>query len=122
MGDKVKKQFTLSPCHPLTLSHHFPRPEHASRVIPAKIVESPLADRPADVSHQPLVEPNIMHRAKDRAKHLAGIKKVPDRYAAEIAARIAVASRLNRLAILQILTVPQPLGAFCGERIRVAAI
>src|SRR5947199_22679 len=65
-------------------------------------------DGPADVRHQPLVEPNIMHGSEDRAKHLAGEKKVPNRPAGKRPAGVAVAPRLDRPVVPDVLAVPQP--------------
>jgi hypothetical protein len=55
------------------------RPEPAPRVGPPEFFETPGPDRPADVRHQALVEPDIMQGNEDGAKHLAREKKVPDR-------------------------------------------
>ena len=74
-------------------------PELTPRIVRAELLKSPLADRPADVRHQPLVEPHIMHGNEHRAKHLAGEKKVPDRPAGESPAGVAVAAGLDRAGI-----------------------
>src|SRR5688572_22974535 len=47
------------------------RPQPAPRVLTPELVECSIADRPADVRHQPLVEPDIMHGEQNRSKHLA---------------------------------------------------
>src|SRR6478672_2194787 len=64
------------------------RPQRRARVGPPPLVECPLPDRPADVRHQPLEEPNIMQGNEDRAKHLAREKIVPDRAPGERPTRV----------------------------------
>src|SRR5690349_12914115 len=46
------------------------RPERATGVVAGELLERPARDRPAEVRHEPLVEPNIMHGNQNRAKHL----------------------------------------------------
>src|SRR5206468_419758 len=70
------------------------RPERAPGVAAAELVEPAARDGPAEIRHEPLVEPNIMHRNQNRAKHLAGKKVMPDRPPGEVLARVAVAARL----------------------------
>ena len=72
------------------------------------MVELPLADRPADVGHQPLEESNIMHGKQHRTKHLAREKKVPDRPTAEMPAGVAVAAVLYRIVVGRETTISQP--------------
>ncbi len=71
-------------------------PDQTSGVGPPEVFKRPGRDRGADIGHQPLVEPNIMHGNEDGSKHLAREKKVPDRPARESPASITVAAGFDR--------------------------
>src|SRR3954466_9564163 len=82
-----------------------PRTQRAPRVGPPELLEVPFGNGPADVRHQALVEPDIMHGDEDRSKHLGGEKKVADGAAGEGAAGVAVAAGLDRPRVAQVLAV-----------------
>src|SRR5437764_8393733 len=98
------------------------RSKPAPRVRFAKLIKTSARDRPADVRHEPLVEPNIMHGNQNRAKHLGGKKEMPQRPAAEIAAGVAVATALDGPAVPLILRVSQPDRPAGGEGVGGATI
>ena len=105
------------PFHASLITRHdfASRPEPAPRVSPPEFVKAPGPDRPADVRHQALVEPNIMQGNENRAKHLAGEKKVPDRPLRECATRVTVAAFFNWAPVADVSTVAQadrPAGRF----------
>src|SRR5215212_3230405 len=91
------------------ITHHVlvSRAQPAPRVAASEVFELARTDRPANVRHQALVEPNIMQRNEDRAKHLAREKKVSDRPTGKRAARITVAAGLDRAGVAGELAVAQ---------------
>src|SRR5258706_8585600 len=98
------------------------RSKPASGVVLQKPPERSIANGPADIRHEPLVEPNIMHRNKDRAKHFAGKKEMPDRPPGKYTASVAIAAGFDRPTIGGVLAVAEADGAIGGERVSVAAI
>src|ERR1051325_3711068 len=53
-------------------------PQQAPRVATHKVMKPPSADGAADIRHEALVEPHIMHGNEHRSKHLGREKKVAD--------------------------------------------
>src|SRR4051812_39426870 len=85
-------------------------------------MKPPSTDGAADIRHEALVEPHIMHGNEDGSKHLVGEKKVADCAAREIAASIAVAISFNRIGVLRKATVAQPQRPGGGEGVGIAAV
>src|SRR5258706_1514619 len=98
------------------------RSKPASGVVLQKPPERSIANGPADVRHEPLEEPNIMHRNEDRAKHFACKKEMPDRPAGKRAAGIAVAAGLDRPAIGSVLAGLETNWSIASKRIGIAPV
>src|SRR5687767_3853510 len=98
------------------------RPQRTPRVGRQELCKSSLRQRPADVRHEPLVEPGIMHRNQDGTKHLRRKKVMPYRPPGEVQARVTVAARFDRGRVALVFAVPKADGPAGGKRVRVAAV
>src|SRR5258706_12098493 len=85
-------------------------------------MKPPSTDGAADIRHEALVEPDIMHRNEDGSKHLVGEKKVADGAAGEIAASVAITVIFYRTRIAGEFGIAEAERAGGGEGVGVAAV
>src|SRR6266566_6729013 len=85
-------------------------------------MKPPSTDGAADIRHEALVEPHIMHGNEDGSKHLVGEKKVADGATGEIAASVAVAVSFDWIGVLYKARIAQPQRAGGGEGVGIAAV
>src|SRR5438477_12525503 len=85
-------------------------------------MKPPSTDGAADIRHEALVEPHIMHGNEDGSKHLVGEKKVANGAAGKIAASVAVAVSFDWIGVLRKSRIAQPQRAGGGEGVGIAAI
>ena len=106
----------------LQISNFIAGPLKTSGVFEQEPGERSIGDGLADIGHEPLEEPNIMHRNEQRAKHLVREKIVTDRSAGKCTASVALATGLNRAFLAGKTAVSEANRARSGEGIGVAAI
>src|SRR5438874_11474645 len=85
-------------------------------------MKPPSANGAADIRHEALVEPNIMHGNEHRSKHLGREKKVANGTAREMPAGVAIAAAFDGVCIGRIFAVAQAKRAGGGEGVGVAAV
>src|SRR2546423_15413742 len=78
-------------------------------------MKPPSADGAADIRHEALVEPNIMHGNQYRSKHLGREKKVANGAAREMRASVAIAAGFDGVFIGGGFSVGQSKRAGGGE-------
>ena len=93
-----------------------------SGVFEQEPCECSTGDGLADIRHEPLEEPNIMHRNEQRAKHLVREKIVTDGSAGKSTAGVALAAGLDGAFLAGKTAVSEANRARSGEGIGVAAI
>src|SRR2546423_11083384 len=85
-------------------------------------MKPPSADGAADIRHEALVEPNIMHGNQYRSKHLGREKKVANGAAREMRASVAIAAGFDGVFIGGVFAVAQSKRAGGGEGVGIAAV
>src|SRR5438132_4088106 len=88
----------------------------------SELGETPLADRLADLLHEPAVEGHIMQRQQNRTQHLIRQKQMVQIASAKMTAGITLTIGLNRCGISLVAGIAQAQGALHCESRCIAAI